>query len=129
MGIIFDDTLLEITKNTEEILNFSQKQLTTQVVRIGVKSKSFRMYLPKNLILSYGLTGEETLYITQSLIKKDKDPTGFKVNVQKAGLDSLYINFPKTLINAYEPKPTHCRLTYNPTHELWEYKLVKKETI
>lgn len=127
MGIIFDDSLLEITENAEEILNFSQKQLTTQIVRIGIKSNSFRMYLPKNLILSYGLTGEETLYITQSLIKKDKDTTGFKVKVQKAGRDNLYINFPKTLILAYEPKPTHCRLTYNPTHELWEYKLVKKE--
>lgn len=129
MGIIFDDTLLEITKNTEEILNFSQKRLTSQIVRIGIKHKSFRMYLPKNLILSYGLTGEETLYLTQSLIKKDKDTTGFKVKVQKAGRDNLYINFPKTLINAYEPKPTHCRLTYNPTHELWEYKLVKKEVM
>ena len=129
MSITFDNELLELVDNVEETLKFSTKKLQTSLMKISTHQNghAYRMYLPKSMFLTYKLSDIKHLYITQDFIKDTPDPNAIKVTVLKAGRDNLYINFPKTLILAYEPRPTHCRLTYNTTHNLWEYRLVKKE--
>ena len=113
--------------NTEEILSFSQK--VSVLAKVTTKATA-KMYLPKVFCTNENLSAQDRLYITNETISKEKPvKNAFEIKIQKAGRNNLYINFPKTLILAYKEKPTHCRLTYNPTHELWEYKLVKKEIL
>lgn len=130
MGIIFNNFETELDfSQAEEVLSFCNKMLCTAVVKINNEHATARLYLPKCFIVQEQLKKGDKLYITQSTIKKTVDNSAFKVSVQTAGKNSFYINFPRTLLYAYNPTPTHIRLTYNATQELWEYRLVKKEIL
>lgn len=127
MSILFNNNELEMDfSQAEEVLSFLQQNRQTVLCKLTFKNTA-RMYLPQCFVRLSNIQANDTLYLTQETIKTVSTDYTHTCKVQRAGRNNLYINFPKTLILAYKERPTHCRLTYNPTHNLWEYRLVKKE--
>ena len=126
MAIIFNSPEFELDcAQAEEVLTMCNKRLQTYIAKISTATK---VYLPRALITEQQLKIGDKLYLTHEFISKNYNENAFKVTVQQAR-GSMYITFPKRLIRAFKPEPTHIRFTYDDHNNIWKYQLVKKEVM